>query len=112
MRIETKLDVYGNDFLSNQAELEKRMNEFRTIERLVLNKSEEVREKMTKLGKLLPRDRLNLLLAPGTPFLEIATLAGYKMYDDEDGSLAGGGLIAGIGFIEGSGSWSWSITIP
>jgi geranyl-CoA carboxylase beta subunit len=35
---------------------------------------------------LLPRERLNLLLDPGAPFLELASLAGYKLHDDKDGS--------------------------
>lgn len=54
-----------------------------------------------KKGKLLPRQRLARLLDRGAPFLELCSLAGYKMYDDKDGSGAGGNLIAGIGFVSG-----------
>lgn len=101
MRIQSRLDLHGEDFQQNREELLRKIEEFRAIEKLVVDKSEEAKEKMSKAGKLAPRERLNLLLDPKSPFLEIATLAGYKMHDDEDGTLAGGGLIAGIGFIEG-----------
>jgi geranyl-CoA carboxylase beta subunit len=52
-------------------------------------------------GKLLPRERLGLLLDRGAPFLELAPFAGYGMYGDSDGSSAGGNLIAGLGFVSG-----------
>jgi 3-methylcrotonyl-CoA carboxylase beta subunit len=54
-------------------------------------------------GKLLPRERVERLLDPGTPFLEIAALAGLGLYLDDDGRDAapGAGLIAGIGRISG-----------
>ncbi|HEX2678457.1 MAG TPA: carboxyl transferase domain-containing protein [Polyangiales bacterium] len=58
-------------------------------------------ERARKAKKLLPRERLGLLLDRGAPFLEIAPLAGYGMYGDTDGSFAGGQLIAGIGFVSG-----------
>jgi geranyl-CoA carboxylase beta subunit len=101
MRIQTELDLHGKDFEQNREELLKKIDEFRSIEKRVVEKSEESKEKIANSGKLSPRERINLLLDPVSPFLEIATLAGYKMHDDEDGTLAGGGLIAGIGFIEG-----------
>jgi geranyl-CoA carboxylase beta subunit len=56
-------------------------------------------ERARKYGKLLPRERLGLLLDRGAPFLELCALAGYGMYGDTDGSAAGGQLIAGIGFV-------------
>ena len=61
------------------------------------------RAKHTARGKLLPRDRVQMLLDPGTPFLEIAPLAALAMYPDRDGtdSAPGAGLIAGIGRISG-----------
>jgi 3-methylcrotonyl-CoA carboxylase beta subunit len=54
-------------------------------------------------GKLLPRDRVNMLLDPGTPFLEIAPLAALGMYPDKDGtdSAPAAGVIAGIGRVSG-----------
>jgi 3-methylcrotonyl-CoA carboxylase beta subunit len=51
-------------------------------------------------GKLLPRERVQMLLDPGTPFLEIAPLAALHMYDDGRRAPAAG-LIAGIGRVSG-----------
>jgi 3-methylcrotonyl-CoA carboxylase beta subunit len=56
------------------------------------------REKHLKRGKLLPRDRVERLLDPGSPFLEIGRLAAHGMYD---GETPAAGLIAGIGRISG-----------
>ena len=49
----------------------------------------------------MPRERIALLLDRGAPFLELMPLAGYRMHDDKDGSSAGGGSVAGIGYVEG-----------
>jgi len=56
------------------------------------------RERHLSLGKLLPRERIGLLLDPGTPFLEIGQFAGYELYAD---TIPAAGLIAGIGSIHG-----------
>jgi 3-methylcrotonyl-CoA carboxylase beta subunit len=56
------------------------------------------RDKHTARGKLLPRDRIDHLLDPGTPFLEVGQLAGLGLYGDE---CPGGGVIAGIGRVQG-----------
>ena len=49
-------------------------------------------------GKLLPRDRVDRLLDPGSPFLEIAPLAAHELYDDD---TPGAGVVAGIGVVSG-----------
>ena len=54
-----------------------------------------------KKGKLLPRERLELLLDPDMPYLELMGKAGYQMYGDSDGAEAGGSMIAGIGYVSG-----------
>src|SRR5439155_6916387 len=59
---------------------------------------EAARDKHTARGKLLPRERGNQLLAPGTPFLGIGQLAAHAMYD---GEAPGAGMIAGIGRVHG-----------
>jgi geranyl-CoA carboxylase beta subunit len=61
----------------------------------------EKQPKFHQRGQLMPRERVNMLLDRGTPFLEISTLAGYKQHDDKDGSLAGGNSICGIGYMCG-----------
>lgn len=99
--IESQIDVHGESFKSNSDAMQVCIDEFRAIEQKVVDKELASKEKFIKREKLLPRERLNRLLDPGTPFLELMALAGYKMYDDKDGSGAGGGVIAGIGYVEG-----------
>ncbi|GLZ05058.1 acetyl-CoA carboxylase subunit beta [Actinomadura sp. NBRC 104412] len=56
------------------------------------------RERHVARGKLLPRDRVDALLDPGSPFLELSPLAAHGMYD---GEAPGAGIITGIGRIAG-----------
>src|SRR5699024_4087737 len=60
--------------------------------------SASAREKHRARGKLLARDRIDRLLDPGSPFLEIAPLAAEGMYD---GAAPGAGVVAGNGLIHG-----------
>jgi 3-methylcrotonyl-CoA carboxylase beta subunit len=60
--------------------------------------SEKHRERHVSRGKLLPRDRVERLLDPGSPFLEIGQLAAFDLYDRE---VPGAGMIAGIGRVSG-----------
>ena len=59
---------------------------------------ERARERHVARGKLLPRDRVDGLLDPGSPFLEVAPLAADGMYDDE---CPAAGIITGIGRVSG-----------
>ena len=65
--------------------------------------SEAARKKHTDRGKLLPRDRVDGLLDPGSPFLEIAPLAAFGMYGapGDDYAVPAAGVVAGIGRVEG-----------
>jgi 3-methylcrotonyl-CoA carboxylase beta subunit len=56
------------------------------------------RNRHTGRGKLLPRDRVQMLLDPGTPFLELAPLAALNMYNND---APGAGIVAGIGRVSG-----------
>lgn len=85
----------------NRAAMLAAIEEFRQIETLVRDKELAAREKFHGRGQKLPRERLGLLLDAGAPFFELSSLAGYRMHDDHDGSGAGGGIIAGIGFVSG-----------
>jgi len=57
-----------------------------------------IRERHSARGKLLPRERVDRLLDPGSPFLEIGQLAAWGLYADQ---APGAGLIAGIGCVSG-----------
>ncbi|WP_405581815.1 carboxyl transferase domain-containing protein [Streptomyces sp. NBC_01190] len=63
-----------------------------------LGGGEKARTRHTARGKLLPRDRVDGLLDPGSPFLELAPLAAEGMYD---GQAPAAGVIAGIGRVSG-----------
>ncbi len=99
--IQSQIETTSEDFAHNQEAMLGYITEFRNVEQKVVDKANEAREKFHKRGKLLPRERLNLLLDRNAPFLELSSLAGYKMHDDKDGSMAGGGIIAGIGYVSG-----------
>ncbi len=100
-RIISTIDSKTEAFQKNVDAMKAHIAGFREIEQKVHDKENEAKEKFEKRGKLLPRERINRLIDAGAPFLEISSLAGYKMHDDKDGSMAGGGIIAGIGYVAG-----------
>jgi 3-methylcrotonyl-CoA carboxylase beta subunit len=63
-----------------------------------LGGSAAARAKHTARGKLLVRDRVERLLDPGSPFLELSALAAYGMYDD---AVPAAGIVTGIGRVSG-----------
>ena len=97
--LQSEIDVHGQGFKTNSEFMQSCIDEFRAIEQKVIEKELASKEKFIQRKKLLPRERLNRLLDAGSPFLEVMALAGYKMHDDKDGSGAGGGIIAGIGYV-------------
>lgn len=99
--LSSEIETHSEDFANNCSAMQVAIDAFRSVEEKVLAKAEQAREKFRKRGKLLPRERLNLLLDAGSNFLELCSLAGLKMHDDKDGSGAGGGIIAGIGYVSG-----------
>jgi 3-methylcrotonyl-CoA carboxylase beta subunit len=68
------------------------------LDAAALGGSARARQRHVERGKLLPRDRVDGLLDPGSPFLELAALAADGMYEDE---CPGAGMIAGIGRVSG-----------
>jgi len=100
--LSSEIETHSEEFANNCAAMQVAIDEFRSVEEKVLAKAEQAKEKFRKRGKLLPRERLNLLLDGGSNFLELCSLAGLKMHDDKDGSSAGGGIIAGIGYVAGA----------
>jgi 3-methylcrotonyl-CoA carboxylase beta subunit len=68
------------------------------IAKIAAGGGDDARAKHLARGKLLPRDRVTLLLDPGTPFLELSQLAAYGMYGDEAPCA---GIITGVGRVSG-----------
>ncbi|WP_296446774.1 carboxyl transferase domain-containing protein [Rhodoferax sp. UBA5149] len=102
--LETKLNARSADFQANAAAMQTLVQDLDAqIARAALGGGEAARAKHTGRGKLLPRDRVQMLLDPGTPFLELSPLAALGLYPDRDGtdSAPSAGLIAGIGRVSG-----------
>ncbi|XP_044633988.1 methylcrotonoyl-CoA carboxylase beta chain, mitochondrial isoform X3 [Equus asinus] len=68
-------------------------------QRIRLGGGEKARARHRSRGKLLPRERVDGLLDPGSPFLELSQFAGYQLYGDEE--VPAGGIITGIGRVSG-----------
>ncbi|NOR20148.1 MAG: acyl-CoA carboxylase subunit beta [Xanthomonadales bacterium] len=100
--IESTVDTQSAQFVENAQIMRGSVAEFRGIEERVITATREKAPRYIKKGLLPPRERLNLLLDPGAPFLELSTLCGYMEEEDTDGSSAGGGCIAGMGYVEGA----------
>ena len=89
-------------FVENRAAMLALVHEFQEMEAGVRAHGERARGKFVHRKQLMPRERVLALLDPGTPFVELCTLAGTHMHDDNGGkSLAGGGNITGVGFVSG-----------
>ena len=104
MILESKLNPRSDEFKANAAAIQKVVDDLqRTVEKIAQGGGEAARAKHTGRGKLLPRDRVQMLLDPGTPFLEFSQLAAYDVYKDRDGSDAApaAGVITGIGRVAG-----------
>lgn len=98
---ESSIDTGSEVFANNANVMQTAVDEFRGIEQRVIEAAEAKAPRYIKKGLLPPRERLNLLLDAGAPFLELSTLCGYMQEEDTDGSAAGGSCIAGIGFVGG-----------
>ena len=99
---ESKINPNSESFQKNRADHLALIAEFRGLEVKIRQSSARAEPKFRKRGQLLPRERIDLLLDRGAPFIQLSTLAGYKMHDDDgDKNISGGGSITGIGFING-----------
>jgi 3-methylcrotonyl-CoA carboxylase beta subunit len=97
--LDSKLSPDSEAFRSNAAHNRALADELRAkVAAAAAGGSASARDKHTARGKLLPRDRVERLLDPGSPFLEIGQLAANGLYGDE---VPGAGLIAGIGRVAG-----------
>ncbi len=98
--LETQLNPRSADFQAHAAAMRTVVEDLKArIERVAQGGGEAARARHTARGKLLPRERVQRLLDPGTPFLELSPLAALNMYND-DAPCAG--LIAGIGRVSGA----------
>lgn len=95
----TKLQVDSPGFQANAQNMQAQVNDLRAqVAKVAMGGGEKSRQRHQARGKLLPRDRIAKLLDPGSPFLELAQLAAFNMYNDAAPSA---GIIIGIGRVAG-----------
>ncbi len=98
-RIDTKVSIDSDEFRARVEYNRALADRLRAdVAQAAQGGSEKHRERHVSRGKLLPRDRVERLLDPGSPFLEIGQLAACDMYE---GEVPGAGLIAGVGRVSG-----------
>ena len=97
--LKSQLNPRSADFQANAGAMQALVDDLRArCGQIAQGGGEAARAKHIARGKLLPRERVQQLLDPGTPFLEVAPLAALNMYDN---AAPGAGLIAGIGRVAG-----------
>jgi acetyl-CoA carboxylase carboxyltransferase component len=94
-RIDTRSQEYGDNYQRMEG-LVARLQE--DLKKAREDRSERALARLKEQGKLSVTERLELLLDRNTPFLEIAPLAAYDLYDKK---VHGAGIVAGIGIVEG-----------
>ncbi|MCD4735501.1 MAG: hypothetical protein K8R53_05625 [Bacteroidales bacterium] len=98
-RIESQIDVNSAEFKEHREKFLSVLNEYREIlDKVKHGAPEKAVERHLKRGKVLARDRINLLIDPNTPFMELSPLAAYNEYDNQFPSA---GIITGIGVVHG-----------
>jgi 3-methylcrotonyl-CoA carboxylase beta subunit len=99
-RLRSTLDPRSDRFQANREHHLALVDDLRDrLAAAAMGGPERSRERHVSRGKLLPRDRVEALLDPGTPFLELSPLAAHEMYG---GDAPGAGIITGIGRIAGT----------
>ena len=97
--IESTLNTRSDEFRSNRQAMEALVADLRErLAAVALGGGKAARARHVSRGKLLPRERVEMLLDPGTPFLEFSQLAANGLYH---GDAPGAGIITGIGRIAG-----------
>ena len=97
--LDSKLNSRADDFKANANAMQLLVDDLQAkIAKIAEGGGADARKKHTSRGKLLPRDRVQMLLDPGTPFLEFSQMAAYDMYDN---AAPAAGIITGIGRVAG-----------
>ena len=102
--LQTQLNSRSADFVANAAALQAVVDDLRVqLKKSAAGGGEKAKAKHVARGKLPPRERVQMLLDPGTPFLELAPLAAHAMYLNKEGTEDApcAGMIAGIGRVNG-----------
>ncbi|MCB0015983.1 MAG: hypothetical protein KDE34_28905, partial [Anaerolineales bacterium] len=99
MQIQSQINTNSADFKENAAHNEGLAETLRERQRLVaFARPERVLQRHAERGKLLVRERIEAILDPESPFLELSPLAAWELYDGEAPSA---GIVTGIGRVQG-----------
>ena len=97
--LHTQINPRSPEYAINQAAMTGLVDDLHSLlARVRQGGGAKAQERHTSRGKLLPRDRINCLLDPGSPFLEIGQLAAHEVYGED---VPAAGAVAGIGRVEG-----------
>tara|TARA_B100001105_G_scaffold229998_1_gene201923 strand:- start:915 stop:2534 length:1620 start_codon:yes stop_codon:yes gene_type:complete len=100
--IESGIDRQSEAFQAQRQQMLALIDNFRGLEGRVRDTSNALESRFRERRQLLPRERVSLLLDRGSPWLELSTLAGLRMHDDDgEKNVLGGALITGIGIVSG-----------
>lgn len=98
-KITSKINTSSVEFSENKIAMDALVSDLREkVKKIALGGPEKSRKRHLSRGKILPRERVERLLDPGTPFLELSQMAAYECYDDD---IPGAGIITGIGRVGG-----------
>uniref|UniRef100_A0A6Q2Y7F3 methylcrotonoyl-CoA carboxylase n=1 Tax=Esox lucius TaxID=8010 RepID=A0A6Q2Y7F3_ESOLU len=96
----TQPDTQSHEYMENYERMKSLVDELKErSEKIKLGGGERARNLHISRGKLLPRERIDRLLDPGSPFLEFSQFAAYELYGKEE--VPAGGIISGIGRVSG-----------
>lgn len=99
MQITSKIDTKSPTFSENKQKMQALVDHLNTLAaKIAEGGGEAAQQRHLARGKLLPRQRINELLDPGSPFLEIGQLAAHEVYGEE---VPAAGVVAGIGYVSG-----------
>ncbi len=97
--IQSRINSRDPGYSANREAMQAQVDDLRRlVDQVRQGGGPKAQERHTARGKLLPRERLNAVLDPGSPFLELSQLAAYQVYEDD---VPGAGIITGIGRIAG-----------
>ena len=97
--LSSKISTKDKTFIDNAAAMRKQVDKlYRQIQLVLEGGGKAAQQRHQERGKLLPRQRIDLLLDPGSPFLELSQLAAFEVYPE---LVPAAGIITGIGLVSG-----------
>jgi len=100
---DSRIDPRSEAFAANRDHMLRMLAEVRALEQRTRDRSAQSQPLFDKRGQLLPRDRIALLLDPGSAYLELSALAGFGLdHPDPAKCVPGAGVITGIGMVSGT----------